>query len=138
MRQTWRNAGIWAFAGLFGCISLLGPGWHCVWGHHFHGPAACHDHDHEQPADHHGHEHAGCHEHEAQSGLTVRGPIIRGLADEHDCPLCRFFAQAQWTLDCESPAIAPATIETFCPAERSAATVRVGLYQSRAPPVSFC
>jgi hypothetical protein len=148
MRQTWRNAGIWAFAGLFGCISLLGPGWHCVWGHHFHGPAACHDHEHsadQQDPDHQdrghqdrghqdrGHEHAGCHAHEDEGGL-----LVRSVAGEHDCPLCRFFAQAQWTFECDPPDSAPSTIENLCPAGRSASTVRVGLYQSRAPPAFLC
>jgi hypothetical protein len=136
MRQTAKKASVWAFSALFGCISLLGSGWHCFLGHAFH-PAACHhatdrhaghaEHaDHEHP----GHDHAvACagHEHAA-------GEDSPSVASVHDCPLCKFFAQAQWAAAIQSVEIERAVCGAPASAEQAVRLACLGLYHSRAPP----
>ena len=39
MRPALRTASIWAFSGLFGCVSLFGQGWHSLVGE-YHGASA--------------------------------------------------------------------------------------------------
>jgi hypothetical protein len=114
MRQPVRHATAWAFSALFACISLLGPGWHCWLGHAFHGSACCPDPregrhaasscDADAHDAHAGHRHAhhagaaGQHDPDACGGDSHSGR----LSAPHDCPLCSFFAQAQWA---EAPAL---------------------------------
>jgi hypothetical protein len=132
MRKTLQKASVWAFSALFGCISLLGTGWHCYLGHAFHGPAchpatACHEHahehacsdEHETPADDHG----------QPSG--ERGPALTAV---HDCPLCQFFAQAQCGAEFSPAQSECAACGVPVLAEQAGFVACLGLYQSRAPP----
>jgi hypothetical protein len=118
MRQTLRKASVWAFSALFGCISLLGSGWHCLVGHEFHGAAAC-------P----GHEHAGgAHDYDADDGHAP------AATHSDDCPICKFFAQAQWAGEFEPCEFERAVCGAPCPAEQAVFVACIGLYHSRAPP----
>jgi hypothetical protein len=128
MRQLTRTASVWAFSALFGCISLFGSGWHCFVGHAFHGPAAghadCAEHEHD-------HDCASTHEHatdEQHSGAVA--------VHDHDCPLCQFFAQAQWNLTLESVETGAAVSDAASHAGQSGRAVRIASYRSRAPPGS--
>ncbi|REK18174.1 MAG: hypothetical protein DWQ37_04600 [Planctomycetota bacterium] len=133
MRRLAREAGIWAFAALFGSISALGPGWHCVIGHSFHVPAACHvDHADTCCADH-GHEPAS--EHESDKHTADEGPGAQVKLAEHDCPLCQYFAQVQWPVAFEPPLALDACVKFSFRAERAESSAHVELYRSRAPPV---
>jgi hypothetical protein len=120
MRRLARNASVWALAGLFGCISLFGQGWHCFVGHH--APVGCH-------------EHAVCaagHEHESPAG-----PCAASLAAPHDnCPICNFFAQAQWALDFEPASFELGLFDAAHVAEVNFGAVRIQPYHSRAPPLA--
>lgn len=127
MRQLTRKACVWAFSALFGCISLLGSGWHCFVGHQFHASAdwhaVCEAQDHDL---------AGSHDHD-EANHESHGPIASAVHD-HDCPLCQFFAQAQWTLDLGSAETGLAVSDATSPAEQAARLVRIASYRSRAPP----
>jgi hypothetical protein len=110
MRRLVQNASVWALLALFGCISLFGPGWHFFVGHEFHAS--------------HG-RHASC------DGVSERSP-----AAVHDdgCPLCRFFAQAQWALEPGSAELEPTVSGSTAVVERSFWVERISSYHSRAPP----
>lgn len=139
MQSFVRKTSVWAFSALFGCISLLGQGWHCFVGHAFH-PCA-HDHAAASTCDgHHGAAQSSC-----QHPCGPEQPAQRDSGQHeghngsidlaaHDCPLCQFFAQAQWAssigpcqlvlFSCELPV---ASEPLFGPPAR-------GVYQSRGPP----
>jgi hypothetical protein len=122
MRRLAKNASVWALAGLFGCISLFGQGWHCFVGHH--GPAVCCQHEHlvECAADH---------EHELPTGS--RGAAV--AAGHDDCALCDFFAQAQWVVDFEPAGFEPVSFENARAAAINFGAPRIDSYHSRAPPL---
>jgi hypothetical protein len=130
-----RNASVWAFSGLFSCISLLGPGWHCFFGHPFHGSseshAFCGAHDvfddHDQAADCATHDHDAVHPGHAPAATAVH---------DHDCPICKFFAQAQWALDWRPAEFEFAVSDAASHLEPSARAVRIAFYRSRAPPAN--
>jgi hypothetical protein len=139
MRQLVRTTSVWAFAALFGCISLLGPGWHCVFGHHFHGPAAC--------------GHGTCHAHphpaaRAESATQAVASDCAAASDaaaersfsalpdaDHDCPLCQFFGAAQWAEAIPPPELAQLPRALATPPTNAVRLTFVSLYQSRGPPL---
>jgi hypothetical protein len=136
-----RRTTIWAFAAFFGCISLLGPGWHCVFGHHFHGAHSCAHSIAEAAAIG---RRSGCcvSEHSASQATHTTDaanptgePAITHLANPgHHCPLCQFFGTAQW-----SPSLAPTELvliaaELLIPAASARDREAPRLYLSRAPP----
>jgi len=131
MQPVVRKASVWAFSALFGCVSLLGQGWHCFVGHAFH---ACdthgHAHAHSLAAACHDHEgdHSDCHAHESTEGESPR------LAARHDCPLCSFFAQAQWSADAAPDELVQLSCELPRAGELSFAAPHAAVYQSRGPP----
>jgi hypothetical protein len=129
-----------AFAAFFGCISFLGQGLHSLVEHPLHegevsacAHAGC-GNAHRKP---------GCHDEQAggpisadaqaatHGGLTVAADRSH---DPHHCPICCFFAQAQWDVDFQ-PTVLTTAISPVAPlAERSVPLARVGVYRSRAPP----
>jgi hypothetical protein len=130
---------IWAIAAFFGCVSLLGPGWHCVFGHHFHGSESC-AHVDSAAAD--------CRSHccatppltidstpQTDSADRGDGPAVQALAHPaHHCPLCQFFGTAQWSqADAPSELVLVAT-ELLTPAAPTREREAPRLYLSRAPP----
>lgn len=132
---------IWAIAAFFGCVSLLGPGWHCVFGHHFHGSELCAHGPADTSTDRCL---ASCCAPEriaaetapaADSTRTLSVPAISALATPgHHCPLCQFFGTAQW-----SPSFAPTELvlvatELPTPVALSCDREAPRLYLSRAPP----
>lgn len=125
MRQIVRKASVWAFSALFGCISLFGPGWHSLVGHEFHGSGGCHEHEHACGVPHDHDEHGAGDEH---------GPAA---ADRHDCPICKFFAQAQWAADFQSAEFGCAACGAPFHAEQAVHVACIGLYHSRAPPLGW-
>lgn len=137
MRQPLEKACVWAVLALFGCISLFGSGWHHFVGHAYHG-AACHTaHQHN---DHHG----VCHHHgptgvahAAHATLDNRSGQQDGWSSgaDHDCPLCKFFAQAQWVADELPGELTVAIGQLARPTEPTLSLDAVGLYRSRAPPL---
>jgi hypothetical protein len=140
MRQLVRTTSVWAFAALFGCISLLGPGWHGVFGHHFHGPATC--------------GHGTCHAHphpaaRAKSATQVAASDCAAASDapaersfsalpdpDHDCPLCQFFGTAQWAETFPTAELAQLPRALASPAKQTVRLTFVSLYQPRGPPLA--
>ncbi|MEX2114577.1 MAG: hypothetical protein WD845_15390 [Pirellulales bacterium] len=131
-----------AFAAFFACISFLGQGLHALVDHPLHeGAAACA----------HGHAECGhanrsdcCHsdgnslERVAQQPADeYHGPAIAADAshDPHHCPICGFFAQAQWAVDFQPQWLSTSFSPVAPHAERSLRLVGAGVYQSRAPPL---
>lgn len=109
-------------AALFGCISLFGPGWHHFVGHQFHASSHCH---------------ASCDDHAEAShehGATSHHGATVAAFDNHDCPLCRFFAQAQWAVELGSAEREWTLIGSTVIVPRSFWIEPLGSYRSRAPP----
>jgi hypothetical protein len=126
MQRHAHNASVWAFSALFGCISLFGPGWHYFVGHAFHASPVCH-HGH---CDDHAHAAADSdhtHEHESEECLAA-------LDHEHDCPICSFFAQAQWASLAFPVELELAFRGSTAVTQRSCFVEPIGVYRSRAPP----
>lgn len=149
MQPVVRNASVWAFSALFGCISLFGPGWHRFAGHHFHGTGAHCSHDcdaHSDPdstavcgsatADftcHDAFDHAG-------DNHEVAGPAagtIKATASDHDCPICSFFGQAQWVAAFELAEFACGVFEVSTEAQQAPFLAWLGIYRTRAPPIEW-
>jgi hypothetical protein len=138
MQPFVRNAGIWAFSGLFGCISLLGPGWHALFGHVHHGHHELH------PASHCHEDGAGCHphrdddrQHACTHGSSDGAAAIAAASfsdADHECAICSFFSQAQWVAVFESASRACAVCELLVLAEPAPRVLASRIYQSRAPP----
>ncbi|MEX0676842.1 MAG: DUF2946 family protein [Pirellulales bacterium] len=122
-----KNASVWAFSALFGCISLFGPGWHCFVGHQFHASRTwlgeCGHHDHALVGD------AGHSDDDGQQGARWAN-----AHQDDDCPICKFFAQAQWAFAIRPAEFEIAASEFISPAEQAFWVACVGLYHSRAPP----
>jgi hypothetical protein len=144
MQPVVRKTSAWAFSALFGCVSLLGQGWHCFVGHAFHpcahdhaphAHAACHD----SRAAHGGHEHGGnplgC-----DSAASDRPDAESIEQAAHDCPLCQFFAQAQWAS--HVPRCGSARLTGDLPGEGKPiiGAPQRGVYGCRGPPAGphFC
>jgi hypothetical protein len=135
MRQSVRILSVWAFTACFAGISLLGSGWHCVFGHHFHGAgqAAC-----SHAA--HSHAHSPIKRH-AEDRHSAADPASRGISlvakastDAHDCPLCQFFGSAQWAQVFRPVELVLAAGESVSAAKQTLCLTRIGRYRSRAPP----
>jgi hypothetical protein len=138
MQPVVRNASVWAFSALFGCISLFGPGWHRFAGHHFHGACAHGSHDcdarsgtdsaaeHCAAADHSSDNHENTGPAAGASGAT---------ASDHDCPICSFFGQAQWVAVIELPEFASGVFEVSTEAQPAPFLAWLGIYRTRAPPI---
>jgi hypothetical protein len=122
MRRLAKNASVWALAGLFGCISLFGQGWHCFVGHH--GPAVCCQHEHSVEC-------AAGHEHDAPA--SSRGAAL--VAGHDDCAICNFFAQAQWVVDFEPARFELSSFDAAHVTEINFGAARIDSYHSRAPPL---
>ena len=136
MQSFVRQASVWAFSALFGCISLFGQGLHAFVGHSFHAHASVHAAS--------IHEHLGdlCHSHAPCAQPTDHSDesstVSSGGASEcdHDCPICSFFSQAQITLhSVPAGCVLPVSHYVSRVAENSD-TEFVGFYRSRAPPTA--
>ena len=132
MRFSLRNASIWAFLALFSSLSLLGPGLHSLVGDHWHGPvhahAACaHDHDSKH-----------CHATNCQAHTTGHDgdSVAEASACDHDCPICEFFALAQWSFDFQPAQFEFAAREFVSLTGPNLLPASIGCYQSRAPPAT--
>ena len=143
MQPVVRNASIWAFSALFGCISLFGPGWHRFAGHHFHGACAHCSHDGDA---HEGAESSECCS--AASDFTChddgdhghRLPSVAATAataSDHDCPICSFFGQAQWVAVFELTEFACGVFEVSSEAQQAPFLAWLGIYRTRAPPIEL-
>lgn len=122
-----------AVLALFSSLSLLGPGWHCA----FDGCVA----EHADSCVGHGHGHAHAHQAKADCLAEDRGGaedahhfVPKASRHDHHCPICNFFAQAQWTsagepVEADAPCI---TISFRNPPVTLLVTA--GSYRSRAPP----
>lgn len=122
MHRFLRLALIWAFSAYFGCLSLLGQGWHCVLTADAHCFAA------HAPQAGAGHEHSDreCPDLQASSAT----------AHDDDCPLCRFYSLAQSTAD-ELPFDGRMFVSRSpSPAAPWTAVAFLGAYQSRGPPTA--
>jgi len=130
---------IWAFAAFFGCVSLLGPGWHCVFGQHFHGSDSC-AHAESVTADCRHHccaTQPGTSDSKSHTGSADRsdGPAVQALANPpHHCPLCQFFGTAQWSPADAPPQLVLVATELLLPAAPARDREAPRLYLSRAPP----
>jgi hypothetical protein len=136
------------FAAFFGCISLLGQGLHVLVEHPLHegqavscacsaGLSRCADR---------GHTHRGCGQGNAQTASSTPAPVSgasentsSALAadtkhDPHQCPICGFFAQAQWAVYDQPELCAGAVAPLAQQVARLWPVTAVGVYQSRAPP----
>ncbi len=139
MRQPLQKATVWAFSALFGCISLFGTGWHHFVGHAYHGGScqvAHQAHGDRGTCHHHGLSDAS---HKARASHKTDSGHHDGwtLAVDHDCPLCKFFAQAQWVAG-ELPAeLTYPAGQRARPAAPTFTLDAVGLYRSRAPPIGL-
>jgi hypothetical protein len=136
------------FVAFFGCISLLGQGLHVLVEHPPHAggsvPCACTaafpscaDRGHTHRVCGHGHA-----EPEAMAGATstevAESTGLKLIADTshdpHECPICGFFAQAQWAVDFQPERVAVAIEPAAEPIACSWPASAVGVYQSRGPP----
>lgn len=149
MQPVVRKTSVWAFSALFGCISLLGQGWHCFVGHAFH-PCA-HDHARASACHDHGGAEGSC-QHACRSplGESFGGPQSNRSHDEghhgaidlaaHDCPLCQFFAQAQWASSLGPCLLVLFSCEVPVAGEPLVGPPAHGVYDSRGPPCgpAFC
>jgi hypothetical protein len=136
MRQSVRILSVWAFTACFAGISLLGSGWHCIFGHHFHGACAS-----QSACSHaaHGHSHSPIKRHAKDSDAAEHSSRGLSLAakvstDTHDCPLCQFFGSAQWAQVFRQVELVLAAGESISAAEQTLCLTRIGSYRSRAPP----
>jgi hypothetical protein len=119
MQPALKKASVWAFSGLFGCISLFGSGWHSFVEHAHHS----HDHGSSAPADEH------------EEAPFAWGAFVNGSSEtDHDCPICSFFSQAQWAVHFEPLDFAFAACELSAPVPQAPPIAWAGIYQSRAPP----
>jgi hypothetical protein len=140
MQPVVRNASVWAFSAIFGCISLFGPGWHRFAGHHVHGAGAhcSHDCDAHSGADSTA-EHCAAADHATESHESA-GPAagaIKATASDHDCPICSFFGQAQWVAAFELAEFACGVFEVSTEAEQAPFLAWLGIYRTRAPPIEW-
>jgi hypothetical protein len=123
MRPLARRLFVSVFAALFGSIALVGHGLHALVEHEFHHPpvaeTACH---HACPAD------------GASEAERDRCGVTAASHDEHACPICSYFAQAQRAA-CPQSVDFEITSSRVSPAARLVVwTAWVGVYHSRAPP----
>ncbi len=131
-----------AFAAFFGCISFLGQGLHVLVEHPLHeGTASTCAHGHSECG--RVHRSDCCHSGVGSRERAAEEPAeeFQGLAiaadtahDPHHCPICGFFAQAQWAVDFQPQWLTTVLSPVAPQADRSPRLVRVGVYQSRAPP----
>jgi len=151
MRPTFKRPFVASFAAFFGCISLLGQGLHSFVGHDFHAPhvdchaTACHPGDcHAEHADPDECDDAACHgagaaargERDHQPGQFV-GVAPGGWShDDHDCPICGFFAQTLRAFDGRAVVLETASTSLTLAAEQAAHVACFGIYRSRAPPAA--
>lgn len=144
-----RRTTIWAFAAFFSCVSLLGPGWHCVFGQHFHAEACTRASGSTSgcAADAHRHCCTASRNTTAQSTAAPSQtdaldrsvePAFRSLAEAaHHCPLCQFFGTAQWSQVDAPPRLVLVVTELPIRAASSCEREAPRLYLSRAPPLAL-
>ena len=144
MQPVVRNASVWAFSALFGCISLFGPGWHRFAGHHFHGASAHCSHDcdaHSGPESTTEHcaaaDHFTCHDADDHDHGPLSLATITATASDHDCPICSFFGQAQWVAAFELAEFACGVFEVSSEAQQAPFLAWLGIYRTRAPPIEW-
>jgi len=142
MQPVVRNASVWAFSALFGCISLFGPGWHRFAGHHFHGACAHDSHDCDvHGVTHSAADHSTCHDAFDHADDHGHGPVsvakIAVTSTDHDCPICSFFGQAQWVAAFELAEFACGVFEVSTKAEQAPFLAWLDIYRTRAPPVEW-
>jgi hypothetical protein len=136
------------FAAFFGCISLLGQGLHVLVEHppHAGGSAPCACAAAFSSCADRGHTHRGCGHGQAEPAAVAGAPsaevaestglklIAETSHDPHECPICGFFAQAQWAVDFQPERVAVAIEPVAEPIACSRPASTVGVYQSRGPP----
>jgi hypothetical protein len=150
MRPSLRTASIWAFSALFGCVSLFGQGWHSLVGeyhgahiHAVHGSCCAPAHSarehvcHEQFCQKHSETVAPHDDVDGEFSKHASAPTVHEAGgDEHYCPICSFFGQAQCNGVFQPVDLIQVSCELTPVAGPAVAPARVGIYQSRGPPIA--
>lgn len=147
MRRFVQKATVWGLAGLFGCISLFGSGWHALVPHSHAGCehaslprqasaklSTCLEHAHCAGHDPISARRQARTQHSAPSKTRSTGPTFAPITHDHDCAICGFFAQAQWTAPVDLPLEQSGITRILSLKTPSFRAEILGSYRSRAPP----